>query len=255
MVFVRKGIIAKRLEPLEEKENETICMEVTISKKKWCITFTHRPPQNDNKVMFFNELNLSLNQCVNKYDNIIVMGDLTIGISDKRKDNNNFLSDLCDTFSLQNIITWKTCHKSNVGTSIDIMITNRPGSFCKTNVFETGISDHHKLILSFFRSYFTRIPPKTIEYRKYKTFDKSKFLRDLDQELLKGAIYQNNEEMYSIFTRIFQNVLNKHAPIKQKKVRGNHAPFMTKDLSKAIMNKSKTRNKYLNCHQEKTSRL
>ena len=54
--------------------------------------------------------------------------------------------------------------------------------------------------------------------------------------------------MYSIFTRIFQNVLNKHAPVKQKKVRGNHAPFMTKDLSKAIMNKSKTRNKYLNCH-------
>ena len=50
--------------------------------------------------------------------------------------------------------------------------------------------------------------------------------------------------MYSNFTRIFQNVLNKHAPLKYKKVRGNHAPFMTKDLSKAIMNKSKTRNKY-----------
>ena len=38
--------------------------------------------------------------------------------------------------------------------------------------------------------------------------------------------------MYSNFTRIFQNVLNKHAPLKQNKVRGNHAPFMTKDLSK-----------------------
>ena len=55
--------------------------------------------------MFFNELNLSSNQCVNKYDNIIVMGDRNIYISDKRIDNNNFLSDLCDTFSLQNIIT------------------------------------------------------------------------------------------------------------------------------------------------------
>ena len=28
-------------------------------------------------------------------------------------------------------------------------------------------------------------------------------------------------------------------------IRGNHAPFMTKELSKAIMEKSKTRNKYL----------
>ena len=125
------------------------------------------------------------------------------------------------------------------------MLTNRPRCFHKTSIFEIGISDHHKLILSFFLSYFTRIPPKTIEYRKYKTFDKSKYLHDLDQELLKGAMYQNNEEMYSNFTRIFQNVINKHAPLKQKKVRGNHAPFMTKDLSKAIMNKSKTRNRYL----------
>ena len=51
--------------------------------------------------------------------------------------------------------------------------------------------------------------------------------------------------MYSIFTRIFQNILNKYAPLKRKKIRGNQAPFMTKELSKAIMNKSRTRNKYL----------
>ena len=245
MVFVPNSIIAKRLESLERKESETICIKVTISKKKWCITFAYRPPQNDNKVMFFNELNLSSNQCVNKCDNIIAMGDLNIEISNKSKDNNNFLSDLCDTFSLQNTITGKTCHKSNAGTSIDIMLTNRPKIFHKTSIFETGISDHHKLIPLFFRSYFIRIPPKTIEHRKYKTFDNNKILHDLDQELLKGAIYQNNEDMYSNFARIFQNILNKHAPLKQKKIRGNHAPFMTKDLSQAIMNKSKARNRYL----------
>ena len=104
--------MTKRIESLEGKESETIYIEVTISKKKWCITFAYRPPQNDNKKMPFNELNLSLNQCVNKYDNIIIMSDLNIYMFDKRKDNNNFLSDLCDTFSLQNIIIWKTCYKS-----------------------------------------------------------------------------------------------------------------------------------------------
>ena len=175
-VLVRNGIIAKRLESLEGKESETICIEVTISKKKWSIIFAYRPPYNDNKVMFFNDLHLSLNQCVNRYDNIIVMGDLNIDISEKRKDNNNFLSDLCETFSLQNVITGKTCHKSNVGTSIDIILTNRPRSFHKTSKVETGIRDHHKLIFSFFRLYFTRTPSKSIEYRKYKTFDKSKCL-------------------------------------------------------------------------------
>ena len=43
------------------------------------------------------------------------------------------------------------------------------------------------------------------------------------------------------------DILNHHTPLKQKQVRGNHAAFMTKALSKAIMSKSKkTKNKYLN---------
>ena len=50
------------------------------------------------------------------------MGDLNIGISNERKDN-NFPSDLCDTFSPQNKIIEKTCRKSYVGTSIEVMLT------------------------------------------------------------------------------------------------------------------------------------
>ena len=115
----------------------------------------------------------------------------------------------------------------------------QPGSFRRTGISETGISDHYKLILSLFRSYFTRIPPKTIKYRNYKNFNETVFLHDLDQELLKG-----NNETYSTFTKVFRLLLDKHAPLKVKKVRGNQGPFMTKQLSKAIMNKSNTRNKY-----------
>ena len=75
MVFAQNGIIAKRLESLERKESEMICIEFTISTKNWCTIFAYRPPKNNNKVMLFNEINLSLNQCANKYDNIIVMGE------------------------------------------------------------------------------------------------------------------------------------------------------------------------------------
>ena len=44
---------------------------------------------------------------------------------------------------------------------------------------------------------------------------------------------------------LFSKVLNYHAPLKQKSVRGNHAPFMTRELSKAIMTKSKVKNSYV----------
>ena len=39
------------------------------------------------------------------------MGDLNIDTSEKSKDTSCYLSDLCDNFSLKNIITEKTCFK------------------------------------------------------------------------------------------------------------------------------------------------
>ena len=37
---------------------------------------------------------------------------------------------------------------------------------------------------------------------------------------------------------------NKHAPVRQKYIRGNNAPYMNKTLNKAIMNRSKLKNTY-----------
>ena len=34
----------------------------------------------------------------------------------------------------------------------------------------------------------------------------------------------------------FQAIIDKHAPLKQKVVRGNQAPFMTRELRKAVKN-------------------
>ena len=41
------------------------------------------------------------------------------------------------------------------------------------------------------------------------------------------------------------HIFNKHAPIKRKYIRANEAPFMTKDLHKAIVKRSKLRNMFL----------
>ena len=76
-----------------------------ISKKNWCIIFVYRPPHSNNKKVFFSELTTSLNQATNKYDNIIVMGDLNIDTQKNGADTSHYLSDLCDTFSLANLIS------------------------------------------------------------------------------------------------------------------------------------------------------
>ena len=99
MIFTREGFIVKRLYAYEDSTSETICL-VTISKKKWYVTFSYRPLYNSNKDDFFKEVNKSLSNIARKYENILLLGDVDIDILDKKKDSKNYLSDLCDTFSL-----------------------------------------------------------------------------------------------------------------------------------------------------------
>ena len=47
------------------------------------------------------------------------------------------------------------------------------------------------------------------------------------------------------FKEICFNIINKFARIKRKYVCANKAPFMTKELHKAIMKRSRLRNKFL----------
>ena len=92
---------------------------------------------------------------------------------------------------------------------------------------------------------FKKIPPRKIVFRDYKKFDTQNFLYDLDQEMIKGKFY-NAYDSYGSFSDIFQQIVNKHAPLKEKMIRGNNAPFMTKEVRKAIMNRSKLKRKYQN---------
>ena len=155
-MFIRQGLNTRRLLKFETKVSETICIELTISKKKWCILFAYRPPQNNNLKTFFEEINLSLSTIVNEYDNMLT-GDLNLNT---KSNNNSYYSDLGDTFDLTNLIKANTCFKSSNQTSIDVLLTNRPRSFQKSGVITTGLSDCHKMILTFFRSYVSRLPPK-----------------------------------------------------------------------------------------------
>ena len=52
MGFVREGFIAKQMKNFETKNAETICLELTIVKKKWCILFAYRPPSTVKEFFF-----------------------------------------------------------------------------------------------------------------------------------------------------------------------------------------------------------
>ena len=72
-----------------------------------------------------------------------------------------------------------------------------------------------------------RLPPKIRTYRNYKKFYNHKFRETLVKELSLTNTWNND---ISNFIDICMRSLEKHAPLKKKYIRGNHFPFMNKEL-------------------------
>ena len=140
-------------------------------------------------------------------------------------------------FELNHLIKDLTCFKSSNLSCIDNFYTNKKKMFFNSSTVETGISDHHSLICTMLRSTFCKGPSKFIYYRSYNNYNKEQFENVLKMRLVSSS---NFEEFFDTFLA----TLNEHVPLKKKKIRYNHQVFMSKNLRKAIMKRSKLRNTF-----------
>ena len=89
-----------------------------------------------------------------------------------------------------------------------------------------------------------------IHYRNYNNLDESLLLNDLEKTtFLTNANYP--KESYQHITENFLSVVEKHAPLKKKIVRGNQAPFVLREFRKTIYTRSRLRNKYWKTQHQK----
>ena len=112
-------------------------------------------------------------------------------------------------------------------------------SFQNTIAVFNGLSDFNKMVITVIKMSFKKYSPIERHYWDYKYFDHIKFKNKLNEKLSK--VISN----YESFENTFIEVLNKHAPLREKFLRANHAPYITKTLRKAIMRRSQLETKYL----------
>ena len=97
-----------------------------------------------------------------RYDRVLVMGDSNLEPSDMS------VQLFMDTRDLKCLLKNKTCHKSQSGSCINLILTNCANNFKHTLTLETGLSDFHLMIYSMLKTTYLKIPPKRIIYRNYK---------------------------------------------------------------------------------------
>ena len=161
------------------------------------------------------------------------MGDFNVTMDDK------FMINFCELNDLSSLIYKPTCYKNfDKPKCIDPILTNKPSYFQHSNVFETGLSDFHLLTVTEFKMGFQKLKPQVIIYRNYKNFNNDRFQADI-----KTCGFDTKD--INSFKETILSVFSKYAPIKKKYIRANEAPFMTINLHKEIMKRSRLRNKYL----------
>ena len=121
-------------------------------------------------------------------------------------DNPNF-NELVEVHELSTLISEPTHFNSINPTCIDKQ--SKKTRFMNTLTFETGVSDHHKLIGTMLRSTFAKGKPKKVFYRCYKNFDNEK----LEEELKKHLSSVLNLESFHF---AFKKSLDRLTPLQQK---------------------------------------
>ena len=100
------------------------------------------------------------------------------------------------------------------------------------------------------KMHFPKSKPSIIISRSYKKFDNSlwkTWTHDSSNYLEKDGI--------DAFSAICCEVLNRHAPHKQRYLCANHEPFINAEISKAIMIRSWKRNRFLKHRSDENRRL
>ena len=99
------------------------------------------------------------------------------------------------------------------------------------------VSDFHLMTLTVMRKSFKKLKPRVITYRSYKLFSNEVFRENLLGKLSQQT-FVNNDYGFERFCNITLKILDNYALGKAKHARDNQIPFMTKDLSKNIMERS-----------------
>ena len=88
----------------------------------------------------------------------------------------NVIWKTCEFIDSESLVKQPGCFKNSQNpSSIDLLLTNQPCSFCNTCLIETSLSDFYKETLTVFKGKFTKCKPKISTYRDFKNFSNKSF--------------------------------------------------------------------------------
>ena len=160
LLYIRNDIPVRLLS--YSNETESNFAEINFRKKKCLISASYNLHKS-NLSNHLHYLSKDLDNYIGNHDNIPLLGDFNLEFSEP------FLNDFCDIYNLKNLVKEPTFYKNPDNPSwIEFFLTNRPRTFEYTSTIATAISDFHKLVVTFSKTFYKKQRLKIIHYINFK---------------------------------------------------------------------------------------
>ena len=168
---------------------------------------------------------------------INLLGDLNVNYH--KKCDHKEIKEIFKLYGLRQIVTKATQITETTRTLIDCILTSRNDCTYESDVFPTSISDHD--MVGFIRKVKKdKLPPRTVKSRNYAKYNHQTMKKDLhvhDWELLYRMSNANSAWLY--LKDVLLCLFNKHAPIVEKRVKGNFCPWLNTEINQLMNERDK----------------
>ena len=248
LVYIKNGVCASRRTDLEHENLECIWTEIKpVKSKSFLVGNIYRPPNSS--IQWNANFEDCMENVLREDKEIYLMGDINRDLLNNQI--KTAWTDYMEPFGLTQLVSEATRVTSDSRTLIDHIYSNCPENVTSLDVPKIGLSDH-------FPIFFTRKmhvqPPKmshyTISYRSFKNFDELKFVEDLQSvpwDTIK--LFDDTDDILEAWLDLFLQVVDKHMPLKQHRVRHKNQPqWLSSEILDAM--KCRDRHKSLGNHDE-----
>ena len=216
----------------EPRDEESICLDVKdVNNSRFLVYGCYRSPGKCNEfvasmssaaeLMYKTRKGLLLIRDFNQdiYTNFVVNG----------LPNKNLL-DLCHRFCFVNKITEPIRVTDITKSLLGVILVER---HITSGNLQLGLSDHD-LVFVVRKNKFPRPKPGLIEYRSIKNFDNEEFLTELENAPWGSAYcFSDVDDIWGHCSALYKNIFDRHGPVKNKWVRGDHRGYHLKFSTKS----------------------
>ena len=210
-------------------------MEIIKPHSKSILVSTwYRPP--DSPAHFFVEFEKMVGSLDAENLEFFILGDLNVNFDQLiESSNKNTLNEIFDIYGLDQLIQEPTRITKSSSSSIDPCLTNSLTTVVDAGVTHLSISDH-SLIYVVRKAHYVQTDAKIIKARTMRNFNSENFLNDLNQqpwaEVCHNAADPN--KMWQIWKSLLMETIDKHAPIRIKRVGKKNSPWVTGELRRLL---------------------